>query len=137
VSFARDRWTLTLAARYAIASAELALGTVDARVVDGGPSIAYRIVGTERLALRGGASLEGAWISGKGEGANAHSASGYGLAAAMQMELTWSVSTHARIALGLEAGSLGPGLDLRAGTRIALRASGVFTDSHLDFGFAF
>ncbi len=131
-----DRLELAVVGRYAVASENVALGTVKARIASVGVVGAYRLVEAGLLAIRAGVDVDLGWIEGEGDGGRAHTASGFGVATAGFLDARWPVSRAVFVMFAIEGGALVPGLDLRAGDRIALTASGAFAGASVGLGFA-
>lgn len=130
------RVDLGINARYAIASTDVPLGTVKARIVSGGFTGAYRLVEKESFAIHAGVGVELGWVEGSGEGALAHTATTIAVDTRAFLEARHSISGRLFGTLTFDGGALFPGLDLRAGDRLVLAASGPFASVSLGLGFA-
>jgi hypothetical protein len=124
-------------ARYARASEDVALGNVRSEWLMAGPALSYRAALGRIVWIDPGVSVDGAYLWGRGSGTGAHSASGFAVVPTAFVEARWLLSRTWRLTTAMEGGWFGPGLDLRAGPRTVLAASGAFVGARAGLGVAF
>lgn len=131
-----DRLSVAIRGRYLVAGADVALGSVNAKLASVGPSASVRLLGTDLLAVRAGAAFDVGWFHGSGEGTDARTTSALSIAPSVHADARWALSSRFLLTLEAHGGWLGPGVELRASNRPALAAHGVFVGTSLALGMA-
>jgi len=116
---------LGVLARYGYATSDDPLGTVTVHTVSGGLASTVRVLSGSRFSAWTGPRFEVGTMAGSGDGAGQRTASSLALFVAWVLEGRMRIGGYDAI-LGVEGGSVGGGLDLRADDRSVLSLSGGF-----------
>lgn len=116
---------LGVTVRYASASSDDALGSVQAHLLSGGVAATYVLTSSARFALATGPRVELGVVAGSGEGRNADSATAASFAGVWELELHLRLGALTLVG-SVEGGSIFRGVELRADDRAVLDLSGPF-----------
>lgn len=122
-----------LVVRYTYASADDALGAIDAHCITGGPSMTFRLLERGRFTIGAGPRAEVGVAFASGHGVLGRNTSGEVFVGAAAVEAAVAVAAL-RVVVGLEGGWAARGLSLFAEERRVLELSGPFVGAGVGVG---